>query len=432
MHRLWLAVGVVTIAGCGDNLHPAQPQRRDASIEAAPSCVVTGGKIVLRQVVYACAATGAPPAPACIDGVVTLVTAPPGDTRNFVLELHGRIRILDGDRLEPQPFLDITHENGGPVNGTGVSELGLLGLAFHPQYRRNRELFVFYTMDNPDTADTVHPYLDVLARYTASATDPSVADPTSATVLFAIPDPFPNHNGGMIEFGADGYLYISTGDGGATAQSGSDPFRNSQNPSSLLGKILRIDVDHPDQTHHYSVPADNPYGNEVYILGLRNPWRWSFDTQTGDMWIADVGLALYEEIDFLPAGQQIGVNLGWSMYEADSCFEPPCDSTGKTFPIEVRPHFDANGPTGWWAIIGGQVYRGSCYPDLAGTYFYTDCGASILMGGRRAPDGSFAGQIVPDTVEVNPASLHAGVGGELYETDIYGNIWRIEEQPPQP
>ncbi|HUJ61431.1 MAG TPA: PQQ-dependent sugar dehydrogenase [Kofleriaceae bacterium] len=432
MRRL-AAIALVGLFGCGDNRKlPADAAAIGDGPAAPASCPVRGDDVVLQPIVMACTAMGAPPPPACIDGVITLVTSPPGDTRSFVVELHGRIRVLENDQLVAAPFLDITKENGGPVDGVGVSELGLLGLAFHPMYAINHQFYVFYTMDNPDPMDTDHPYLDVLARFTTSASDPDLADPTSGVELIAIPDPFPNHNAGMIEFGPDGYLYISTGDGGASSTSGSDPFRNAQNPSALLGKILRIDVDHQDPGKLYASPPDNPFyagggAPEVYILGLRNPWRWSFDQATGDMWIADVGLATWEELDVLPAGHQAGANLGWSKYEGNDCFEPPCDPTGMTFPVEIRNH-----STGWWAIIGGEVYRGSCYPDLVGTYFYTDCGASTLMQGRLRIDDSFDGAPVEGSVRVNPASLHAGAGGELYETDIYGNIWRIEVAPRKP
>src|SRR5262249_53729307 len=154
---------------------------------------------------------------------------------------------------------------------------------------------------------------------------------------------------------------------------------NGQDPHALLAKILRIDVDHTAPPRAYAIPAGNPFADgaagapEVYILGVRNPWRWTFDPATGDMWIADVGQATIEELDVLPAGHQAGVNLGWSMYEGANCFKPPCDPTGKTFPQHVRTH-----DSGWNAIIGGRVYRGSCYPDLVGWYFFTDNGHATL------------------------------------------------------
>ena len=376
-----------------------------------------GTQLALRPIVHKCDEVHPPPH--CIDGVVTLVTAPAGDHRLFVVELHGAIRIIENGEVRPEPFLDLTAENGGPVNGVGISELGLLGLAFHPRYATNRTFYVFYTTDNPDILDTEHPYLNVLARYQVRADDPYRADPASGTALFAIRDPYPNHNGGMIEFGNDGLLYISTGDGGGDGTKPPDHLGNAQNPMSLLGKMLRIDVDRKDPGREYAIPPGNPFGNEVLIRGLRNPWRWSFDPATGDMWIGDVGQAQYEELDVLRPSEQVGANLGWKMYEGPACFEPPCDPEGMTFPLEARPQ-----STGWWSIIGGQVYRGSCYPDLVGTYVYTDCGASQIATAKLAPDGTLSST---DTglFFMNPSSLHADGRGELYVTDIFGNISQI-------
>lgn len=407
----------VTAAACGDN---RQRRASDAASDSAPACLVHGTHIDLRVIVHPCDATHA--LPSCIAGVVTLVTSPPDDPRLFALELHGKIRIVDNEQLRPEPFLDITAENGGPVNGTGVSELGLLGLAFHPQYATNGYFYVFYTTANPDLLDAEHPYLDVLARYSASD-DPSQADPASGVILVAIPDPYPNHNGGMIEFGSDGLLYISTGDGGGDGTRPPDAFGNAQNPQALLGKILRIDVDRTDPGLPYGIPDGNPFGNEVYVLGLRNPWRWSFDRGTGDMWIGDVGQARYEEVDVLTPAQQPGANLGWKMYEGPECFEEPCDPSGIR-----QPNKSWNHDEGWWSVIGGQVYRGSCFPDLAGVYVYTDCGASQITVGTLQPDGTVASEYTGASLP-NPASLHADSRGELYVTDIFGTIAQIVVAP---
>ncbi len=367
-----------------------------------------------------------------------LVTSPPGDGRLFVVEQTGQIAIFDQEQLLPTPFLDLSPGAGGDVMSGG--EMGLLGLAFHPQYATNRQFFVFYTMNNPAAPP---PYLDVLVRYTASATDPNVADPTSATTILSIKDFAVNHNAGMIEFGSDGMLYISTGDGG----SGGDPARNGQNTHALLAKILRIDVDHPANGMPYGIPADNPFADgvagapEVYIYGLRNPWRWSFDRATGDMYIGDVGQGLTEELDVLVAGQQAGKNLGWSVYEASTCCvnasdhctqattnQQPCDPTGKFFPQDERTH-----AAGWKAIIGGQVYRGACFPDLAGWYFYTDFTLHPLVKARLNPDQTL--EIHDLTAPANnpwpelPASIHADARGELYETTTRGDIYMIQAGP---
>ena len=346
---------------------------------------------------------------------VVLVTSPPGDPRLFAVQRNGTIRILVDEQLTIAPFAKLGEDDGGPVHTDG-NEMGLLGLAFHPQFATNRELFVFYTALNPDPLSLgQYPYLDILARYRVGSS--GQLDPSTAEILLSILDPFSNHNGGMIEFGNDGLLYISTGDGGA----GGDPFGNAQDPSSLLGKILRIDV---DAGTPYLIPADNPFG-EVFILGLRNPWRWSFDRATGDMWIGDVGQEHEEELNFLPAGKQAGVNLGWKMYEGNSCYSPPCDIAGKTFPIDSR----ARTPSPWWSIIGGQTYRGECFPDLVGWHVYTDCGHGGLAMARVGVDGSREIVDLANTFIAYPTSLHADSRGELYETNLDGSIFRIEVVP---
>jgi glucose/arabinose dehydrogenase len=420
------ALVVTLLAACGDNRHVlAEDSLPPPAVRCTP---MRGGTVVAKRIVFACVDPAAPPRPGCADGAVTLVTAPRQDPRLFALELHGRIRLVIDNVLQPEPFLDLSEDVGGPVLALPSTELGLLGLAFHPDYAQNRQFFVYYTARNPDALDTDHPYLDVVARYSTGA-DPNHADASSGVEVLAIPDPFANHNGGMIEFGRDGYLYISTGDGGgvSAAMNGEG---NPQDPDSRLGKMLRIDVDHKLPGKEYGVPADNPFAGgggapEVFMLGLRNPWRWSFDRATGDMWIADVGAATYEELDFIPHGQQAGKNLGWPMYEAMSCYKPPCDPTGITFPIDVHDHAE-----GWWAIIGGDVYRGSCFPDLVGTYFFTDCGFGHMMTARRHSDGTFDVEQLPGDFVGGPASLHADGFGELYETDIWGSIWWIAEDPP--
>jgi glucose/arabinose dehydrogenase len=420
----WPAVLLCCLAACGDNTRPGDGP-------GAPECLVRGTKISHRQIAWGCGTEGAPPEPGCIVGTAaTLVTSPPGDPRLFVLELHGRIRIIEGGVLRPQPFLDISADAGGPVNAHGLGELGFLGLAFHPQYATNRTFFVFYTMDNPDPADTVHPYLNVVVRYQARADDPYRADPDSAVRVLTILDPFSNHNGGMLEFGPDGLLYISTGDGGGIASLPPDPYGNAQNPNALLGKILRVDVDHRDPGKEYAVPSDNPFAagggaGEVWVLGLRNPWRFSIDRETGDLYIADVGGAVYEELTALPHGQQAGKNLGWKMYEGPSCHAPPCDPAGMTFPQDARHH-----DTGYWSIIGGEVYRGACYPDLVGTYIYVDTGYSLPQGAKLRPDGTLEVRQLSEEYVFEPASLHADSRGELFETDVFGNVWQVIVVPP--
>lgn len=417
-----LALAVVA-AACGDNL--AGDGRAADAVTAVVCEPVRGTDVTLRWIVKGCEVPEAPAPPDCIAGLLTLVTAPRGDHRLFAVEREGRIRIVAGDRLHAEPFLDLSDDLGGPV--IADNELGLLGLAFHPAYADNRTFYVFYTAENPDPLDIEHPLLDVLARYRTRADDADRADPDSGEVVLAILDRFGNHNGGMIDFGPDGFLYVGTGDGG----DGGDPFGNAQNPHSLLGKLLRLDVDAAAAGAPYAIPADNPYADgvagapEVYVRGLRNPWRWSFDRATGDLWIGDVGQAEIEELDVLRPGEIAGANLGWAMYEGNDCFAPPCDPTGMTFPQVTHDH-DA----GWWSIIGGEVYRGACFPDLVGTYFYTDCGYGHMMAARLAADGTVTTTQLPGDFIGGPTSLHGGGTGELYETDALGNVFQIVVATP--
>ena len=391
----------------------------DAALDAPPACAnpVSGSTISARLIGQ-------------VPGGAMLATSPPGDARLFVIDQSGLIRIFDNEQLLPTPFLDISNDlvAGG--------EQGLLGLAFHPKYATNGTFFVDYTTSNKD----------IVAKCTVSA-DPNKAN-AGCTPILSISDPFSNHNAGMIEFGNDGYLYISTGDGG----SGGDPNRNAQalmngqitaQSNALLGKILRIDVDHPANGNAYGIPADNPFvagGGlpEIWMYGLRNPWRWSFDRANGDMWIGDVGQGVTEEIDVLKAGQQAGKNLGWSVYEGASCCKTQgdkCTQSGTqadcalpdmVMPLDMRTHTN-----GWLAIIGGQVYRGSCYPDMIGWYFYSDNQHGHLAKARLNAGGTLDVVDLPGTFPNQPASLHADARGELYLTtsSTPGRIYHIEAGP---
>jgi len=285
-----------------------------------------------------------------------------GSKRLFIVEQAGRIRALEPGAAAPRLFLDITSR----VLAGG--ERGLLGLAFHPEFATNRRFFVDYTR-RPDGAT-------VVAEYRVSA-DPSVAD-SAETVLLTIAQPYENHNGGMVEFGPDGFLYIGMGDGG----SGGDPENRAQNPQELLGKILRIDVDHPESASKpYSAPRSNPYASgggraEVYALGLRNPWRFSFDRATGDLYAGDVGQDQVEEVDLIT----LGGNYGWRVQEGTHCYRPgalPCDDPSLTAPVVEYQH---SLPPKRCSVIGGDSYRGTKFSLPPGAYVFGDhCTREIFL-----------------------------------------------------
>ena len=321
---------------------------------------------------------------------------PDGSGRLFVLEKAGRIRIIENDQLLEAPFLDITDRVGSSAN-----EQGLLGLAFHPQYAENGWFFVNYTDTNGDT---------VIARFQVSD-DPNSADPASEVQLLGVDQPFPNHNGGALAFGPDGYLYAGLGDGGAAG----DPMGNAQDTDSLLGKILRIDV---DSAEPYAVPSDNPFGNEVWAYGLRNPWRMSFDTPTDDLYIGDVGQGEWEEIDFLPAGSAGGANFGWDHREGAHEYEGG-GPEGMIDPVAEYSH--GNG----CSVTGGYVYRGSM-AEWNGIYLYGDYCSGIIWGLIQT-DGSWQSQQLFD-VDVTITSFGQDDAGEIYLVSDNGGIYRLVRQ----
>jgi glucose/arabinose dehydrogenase len=284
-----------------------------------------------------------------------------GDARLFVVERGGSIRIIHGDgTTDPTPFLDIS----GLITAGG--ERGLLGLAFHPDYAENGYFFVNYTDLDGNT---------VIARFTVSDSDPDVADAGTPKLILSIDQPYSNHNGGDLKFGPDGYLYIGTGDGGSSG----DPDNNAQDLSSLLGKMLRIDIDNGTP---YSIPSGNPYienaeaADEIWASGLRNPWRFSFDRETGDMWIADVGQNSIEEVNFIPVDSSAGMNFGWRCYEGEETYNASdCVAESEYwFPQYQYYHSTDNG----CSVTGGFVYRGVEFPSLDGYYFFTDYCNDIL------------------------------------------------------
>jgi glucose/arabinose dehydrogenase len=336
------------------------------------------------------------------------VTQPPGDSaRLFVVEQGGTIRVLRHDSLLPTPFLDVS---GHIVSG---GEQGLLSLAFHPQYTVNGHFYVYFTDHNGDTR---------VVRYQVSA-DPNIADSTSGDTVFGFPQPYPNHNGGLLLFGPDGKLYVGLGDGG----SGGDPLGNGQNKSTLLGKILRLDV---DGGAPYAIPADNPFvgvvgdSAQIWLYGLRNPWRFSFDRSSGDLYIGDVGQNQYEEVDVHPAASGGGQNYGWVVMEGMHCYgASSCSQTGLVLPLLEYTHGDG------CAVTGGYVYRGSKVPALAGAYLYGDyCSGWVrsfeLKAGAATNPLQWAGLAVSGGL----SSFGEDNSGELYVTSLSGRLYRIVMQ----
>ena len=296
-----------------------------------------------------------------------------GSGRLYVVEQGGRIRVVDrAGSVLPQPFLDIS----GRIAAGG--DRGLLGLAFHPSYASNGRFYVDYTDADGNT---------VIAEMRRSADSPDRADAASERVLLHIGQPYPNHNGGMLAFGTDGYLYVGMGDGG----SGGDPRNRAQDLGTLLGKILRIDVDGQAAGLAYAIPPTNPFSGrararpEIWAYGVRNPWRFSFDAANGDLWVGDVGQDRWEEVDRLvaAAGRGRGANLGWRLMEGRACYDPSTDCTtaGLTMPVAVYGH-DAG-----CAVTGGYVYRGTRSPALDGTYLFSDSCSGRIWGLDAAGPG---------------------------------------------
>ena len=325
-----------------------------------------------------------------------------GSNRLFIVERGGMIRIIENGLVLETPFLDISKK----VRTNG-SEQGLLGLAFHPGYRENGIFFINYTDVNGNT---------VVARYQVSG-NANQADPKSETPLLHIAQPYGNHNGGGVAFGPDGFLYIGLGDGG----SADDPQGNGQNLNTHLGTILRIDVDGGE---NYVVPADNPFLKgkglpEIWAYGLRNPWRFSFDTLTGDLYIADVGQNEWEEINYLPAGATGGSNFGWNFMEGTHVFvlEPP-ESVGVIAPVAEYNH-DAG-----CSVTGGQIYRGAALPEWQGIYIYGDfCSGQVW--GLLQVDGVWQSQSLFFTGAML-SSFGTGEDGTLYYADYNtNNIYRL-------
>ncbi len=331
------------------------------------------------------------------------LTAPPGDSRLFVVERAGRVRIVEDRQLLGQPYLDISDRVGTAGEG------GLLSIAFHPDYASNGYVFTSYTDRDGNSR---------IERYTVTG-DPNLVDASSAKLILTVDQPFSNHNGGLIVFGPDGRLYFGLGDGGR----GGDPLGSGQNTGTLLGSMLRIDVDAGDP---YAIPSDNPFvgdpdgRDEIWAYGLRNPWRFSFDREAGVLYVADVGQNRWEEVNAVPS-TSAGVNYGWNIMEGRHCFAPTegCDQNGLVLPVVEYDH--GNG----CSVTGGYAYRGSAIPELRGHYFYSDYCGGFLRSFK------FSGGVATDEREWDVGDL-GGVfsfgedaQGELYILSSNGRVYRL-------
>jgi glucose/arabinose dehydrogenase len=339
-------------------------------------------------------------------GAPLLVThAGDGSGRLFVAERDGLVFVVRNGRRRSRPFLDVS---GKTLSG---GEQGLLGLAFHPNYERNRRLYVNHTGRSGNT---------VIASYRRDKRRPGRVNPKSRRVILRIKQPFANHNGGAIVFGFDGYLHIATGDGG----SGGDPQGNGQRLDTLLGKILRIDVDRRSGDRRYSIPPDNPFRgtggrDEIWAYGLRNPWRFSVDEAAGEIWIADVGQGSVEEVNRQPAGAP-GINYGWNVMEGAACYPPgsSCDPAGLIMPIATYGH-DLG-----CSVTGGHVYRGDDFPNMAGLYFFGDfCSGRIWSLQADGPPSQEPVELLDTNHSIS--SFGESEEGELFMTDLSGTLYRL-------
>ena len=328
--------------------------------------------------------------------LTNLVQPDDGTNRIFITEQLGRIRVFHNEPAveHASTFLDLTGRSRG-----GANEEGLLGLAFPPDFAEDGHFFVYYS--------AIDPRRSVLSRFTVSDNDSNLADAFSEIVVLEVGQPYPNHNGGQIAFGPDGYLYVALGDGGYA----SDPHGNGQNTGTLLGSILRLDVSGMSEDGGYAIPPDNPFvgvagaRGEIWAYGLRNPWRFSFDSETGRMWAADVGQNAYEEIDVVKRGG----NYGWNIMEGLHCFSPRqgCDTTGLEMPVAEYGRSDG------CSVTGGHVYRGSDIPGLVGAYVYADFCTGRVWGIRYDGETATEPQLLVDS-DLAITSFGRGLDGSLY------------------
>ncbi|MBS1850145.1 MAG: PQQ-dependent sugar dehydrogenase [Acidobacteria bacterium] len=378
-----LLAGLLLTAGCGGGQSSAPPPTTpDPVLRLSP--VVSG-----------------------LNAPVDLQVPDDQSGRMFVVEEAGTIRVVQNGALLTTAFLDIQSK----VNYSG--EMGLLGLAFHPNYAGNGKFYLNYNRLAGGQAQTV------IVEYQVSPGNANLANPASERVLLTVDQPYTNHKGGQLAFGPDGYLYIGLGDGG----SGGDPLGNGQSLQTWLGKMLRIDVDHTSPGLQYAIPADNPYAGggglpEIWAYGLRNPWRFSFERGGTRLFCADVGQDKYEEIDLVVKGG----NFGWNTMEGSHCYSPAsgCSSSGLILPIQEYDHSEGN------AVIGGYVYKGSAIASLRNAYLFTDFSSGKIWSLKEGP-GTWTRALVLSTGR-NLSSFGQDAAGELYVVDYAGSILKLTAQ----
>lgn len=413
--RVLVAVAVLAVVGCGgaDRSPASSPSATIPTAtrpSGAPIASDDGSRLPTPSPSAASGGGAFDPTRVAVefDEVVAGLEAPvgvdhagDGSDRLFVLEQTGRIRIVRDGVLVERPFLDIADR----LSAGG--ERGLLGLAFHPRFPGDPRVFVDYTDEQGNTR---------VSAFTVDPARPDRVDPATERRLLLVEQPFPNHNGGALAFGPDGFLYIALGDGGG----GGDPHGNGQLLQTLLGKILRIDIDRTEGDRAYGIPPSNPYADgadgrrpEIWLTGLRNPWRMSFDRATGDLWIGDVGQNAWEEIDVHRAGSPGGANFGWNVMEGDHCFSPSsgCDPDGLVGPVAEYGHDEG------CTAIGGGVYRGTAQAALAGGYVFADYCSGRVWAIDPAGDGARKPTLVGESGR-NVTSFGEDEQGELYATDV--------------
>ncbi len=418
--RVLFCVLAVVVAGCGGPGRTVGPASTSPGASASSSASVALSPTLSPSPSLIQPAGSFDPAAVSIalesvvdglDSPLAVSHAGDGSGRLFVAEQGGQIRIVRDGRLVARAFLDIS----GRITSGG--ERGLLGLAFHPDFPTDPRFFVNYTDADGNTR---------VSSFKADSTNPDRADQASEVRIVFIEQPYPNHNGGALAFGPDGFLYIATGDGG----SGGDPHENGQSLGTLLGKILRIDVNRTEGDGEYAIPPDNPFVGragaqpEIFTYGMRNPWRMSFDRANGDLWIGDVGQGAWEEIDAVRAGSS-GQNFGWNRMEGAHCFRPAEGCEDPSLVLPVTEYGRDMGST----VIGGNVYRGSTQAGLVGGYVFADFGSGDVFLIDPAADGPTKPTI---TLE-SGASISAfgeDEAGELYATDLSsGELLRVTARP---